>query len=260
MIPISDDNPTYRTPVVTIGLLISLAVVWLLVQGAGFDGRALAASVCNLGLVPGEITSRAPLGSGVPIGEGMTCVVDDDPINWWTPLTSMFLHGGWAHILGNALYLWVFGNNVEDSMGRVRFVIFYLLCGLAAAAAQVLVSPGSPIPMVGASGAISGVLGAYLVLYPKVRVNVLFFFFIFIQIISVPAYLVLLLWIGTQLVAGLPQLGGVREASGGVAFFAHIGGFFAGVLLVKLFENRELVRRRRSDMSWSPPRPRSRWP
>ena len=123
---------------------------------------------------------QAPLGSAVQIGEGLLCVVDDDAINLLTPFTSMFLHGGWMHLLGNGLFLWVFGNNVEDSMGRFRFVIFYLLCGLAAAAAQVFQSPASPVPMIGASGAISGVLGAYLVLYPRVPVNVLIPIFIFI--------------------------------------------------------------------------------
>jgi membrane associated rhomboid family serine protease len=244
MIPISDENPTLRTPIITFALLAALAAVWILIQGAGFNDGVLAASVCNLGLVPGEITGRAALGTGVPIGEGLACVVDNEAINTLTPLTSMFLHGGWAHLLGNALYLWVFGNNVEDSMGRFRFLLFYVLCGLAAAAAQIAVSPGSPIPMVGASGAISGVLGAYLVLYPKVRVRVLIIIIFFIQIISIPAYFVLLFWIGTQVISGLPQLGGVGEGSGGVAFWAHIGGFVAGVVLVKLFENRALVARR----------------
>jgi membrane associated rhomboid family serine protease len=129
-------------------------------------------------------------------------------------------------------------------MGRLRFILFYLVCGLVAAAAQVIVNPASPVPMVGASGAISGVLGGYLILYPKVRVNVLFIIFIFIQVISVPAYLVLLWWIGIQILSGLPQLGRVG-AEGGVAFWAHIGGFVAGALLVKLFENRALMEMRR---------------
>src|SRR6185369_2966299 len=135
-------------------------------------------------------------GLGVPLTDSLACVVDRDPINYLTPLTSMFLHGGWTHLLGNALFLWVFGNNVEDSMGRVRFLIFYLLCGLAAAAAQVAASPSSPVPMVGASGAISGVLAAYLFLYPRVRVKVLVGWFL----LSLPAYLVLLSWIALQLV------------------------------------------------------------
>ena len=258
MIPLSDENPTLRTPVVTLALLVTLGLVWVFVQGAGFEDLALATSVCNLGLVPGELTGRALLGTRVPIGEGVFCVVDSEPINIYTPITSMFLHGGWMHLLGNALFLWIFGNNVEDSMGRLRFLIFYLLCGLVAAGVQVMVSPDSPVPMVGASGAISGVLGAYLVLYPKVRVNVLFIIIIFVQVISVPAYLVLIWWIAIQVLSGLPQLGRVAESSGGVAFWAHIGGFAAGVLLVKLFENRALLARRvqaehRRRLQW-------RWP
>jgi membrane associated rhomboid family serine protease len=236
MIPISDDNPTLRMPVMTFLLLGLNALVWILVQGAGLDPYALAASVCNLGLVPGEITGRAAIGEAVPLGGNAACVVDRDAINLLTPITSMFLHGGWGHIAGNALYLWVFGNNVEDSMGRFRFVVFYLLCGLAAAAAQVLMTPSSPVPMVGASGAISGVMGAYLLLYPRVRVNV---FFPPLFIFPVPAYLVLLLWIGTQFVAGLFGSAGAEGA--GVAFWAHIGGFLAGVVLVKVFENRDLT-------------------
>jgi membrane associated rhomboid family serine protease len=246
MIPISDDNPTLRTPVVTIALLLCLGAVWVFVQGAGMDPQQLAASVCNWGLVPGELTHRARLGTAVPIGPRLACVVDNDPLNIYTPLTSMFLHGGWMHILGNGLFLWIFGNNVEDSMGRVRFIFFYLICGLAAAAAQVAVSPASPVPMVGASGAISGVLGAYLILYPRVKVNVLFILFIFIQVIPIPAYLVLLWWIGIQILSGLPQLGRVAQESSGVAVWAHIGGFAAGALLIKLFESRELMEMRRA--------------
>src|SRR3954466_14774790 len=154
-------------------ILIAMMATWIFVQGAGFDQQAMAASVCNLGMVPGEITHMAPIGQAVPLGRGMACVVDHDPINKWTPLISMFLHGGWGHILGNAIYFWVFGNNIEDSMGQLRFLAFYIICGLAAAATHVLMSPASPVPTVGASGAISGVLGAYLVLYPNVRVNML---------------------------------------------------------------------------------------
>jgi len=148
----------------------------------------------------------------------------------------MFLHGGWAHLLGNALFLWVFGNNVEDSMGRARYVAFYVLCGLAAAALQVAIGPASPVPMVGASGAISGVLGGYLILYPRVRVNMLFVFFVFFKVIPLPAWLVLLWWFGLQVLSGLPQLSAMSSGvSSGVAVFAHIGGFCAGVLLVRPF-------------------------
>ena len=166
MIPISDDNPTLRFPLVTVLLLLALGATWIFVQGAGFDPSALAASVCNWGMIPGEITFRARVGDGLPLGNGMACLVDAEPRNLLTPLTSMFLHGGWAHLLGNSLFLWIFGNNVEDIMGRFRFIVFYLVCGLAAAAAQALIDPASIVPMVGASGAISGVLGAYLILYP----------------------------------------------------------------------------------------------
>lgn len=241
MIPISDENPTLRRPVVTYAMLAALVGVWVMQQGAGFDEYRLAASVCNYGLVPGELTGQASLGEGVPIARGLYCVVDDEWINLFTPVTSMFLHGSWGHLASNCIFFWVFGNNVEDSMGRGRFVLFYLLCGLAAAAAQVAVDPASAVPMVGASGAISGVLGGYLVLYPRVRVNTLFIWIIFIQILRLPAYVLLLFWIGYQILLGMPQLLGVGEPGGGVAFWAHIGGFFAGLVLIKLMARRDLL-------------------
>jgi membrane associated rhomboid family serine protease len=245
VIPLSDENPTLRTPVMTYLILAAMFGVWLVVQRAGLDPQALAASVCNLGMVPGELTHQAPLGQAVPIGAGLACVVDAEPVNILTPLTSMFLHGSWGHILGNALFFWVFGNNIEDSMGRGRFLVFYLLCGLAAAATHVLVSPTSPVPTVGASGAISGVLGAYLILYPRVRVNMLFIFIIFFKVFPVPAWLVLLYWFFVQVITGLPELTQLRpDVSGGVAVWAHVGGFVAGALLIKLFENRRLVAER----------------
>jgi membrane associated rhomboid family serine protease len=245
MFPISDDNPTLRTPVMTYLTLGGIAVTWFFFQGAGFNTAALAESVCNWGMVPGELTGKARLGLPVPLGEGLTCLVDNETINHLTPITSMFLHGGWGHIIGNCLFLWVFGNNVEDSMGRLRFAIFYLLCGLVAAGAHVLVDPGSPVPTVGASGAISGVLGAYLVLYPRVRVNLLIPIFIFLHIVSLPAWVVLIYWFVLQVITGLPQLSTLRpEVSGGVAVWAHIGGFVAGVVLIKLFENRRYTSQR----------------
>ncbi|WNG54343.1 rhomboid family intramembrane serine protease [Archangium gephyra] len=243
MIPLSDDNPTLRTPVVTYLLLAVIGATWVLVQGAGLNMRALVSSVCDLGLVPGELTGQAPPGFRVLLGPDLPCVVDNDPINRFTPITSMFLHGGWGHLVGNCLFFWVFGNNVEDSMGRLRFLVFYLVCGLAAAAAQVAVDPSSPIPMVGASGAISGIMGAYLILYPRVRVNMLFIFFIIFRIIPLPAWAVLLWWFGLQILTGLPQLNRL-QAEGGVAVWAHVGGFVAGVVLVKLFENHALTAQR----------------
>lgn len=244
MIPLSDENPTLHTPWMT-WLLIGVTVaVWFVVQGAG-NPVAVAASVCNLGMVPGELTHRVPVGMALPMGSGLACVIDDEPINRLTPLLSIFLHGGWGHLLGNMLFLWVFGNNIEDSMGPGRFLLFYLLCGVVAAGAHVLVAPQSPVPTVGASGAISGVMGAYLLLYPRVRVHMLFIFVIFFRVIPVPAWLVLIWWFFVQLVTGLPELSSVRpDVSSGVAVWAHIGGFVAGLVLVKLFENPRLVARR----------------
>jgi len=251
MIPLGDDLPTLRKPVMTLVILGIMWAVFLLVQGAGLDVARLAATVCNFGLVPGELTHLAPLGTSVPLGDGMVCVVDNDPINMFTPLTSMFLHGGWMHIIGNSLFLWVFGNNVEDSMGHFRFLVFYVLCGLAAAAAQVLVSPASPVPMVGASGAISGVMGAYLMLYPRVRVRMLFIFVIFFKVFRIPAWVVLLWWFALQLLAGLPELTGIRPGvESGVAVWAHVGGFLAGVLLIKIFEDPAMVAAHRQSLGY----------
>jgi membrane associated rhomboid family serine protease len=248
MFPVGDDNPTIRRPVVTYAILGAILLVWIVVQGGGGmfgpDPLALVKSVCNLGLVPAELTHLRPVGYAVPLDarSGLACVVDNEPINTFTPVTSMFLHGGWGHLFSNSLFFWVFGNNVEDSMGRLRFVAFYLLCGLAAAGAHVLVEPSSPIPTVGASGAISGVMGAYLLLYPKAKVRM---YFPPIFLFRVSAWLVLLWWFGTQVISGLPDLMQVRsEASGGVAVWAHVGGFIAGAALVKLFENKALVLRR----------------
>ncbi len=245
MIPLSDDNPTVRPPVMTILVIAAVSSVWLLVQGAGLDDR-LVRSVCTLGLVPGELTGQAVLGSGIPIAPGLICAIDHEQINWVTPLLSMFLHGGWGHLIGNLLFLWVFGNNIEDVMGGVRFLVFYLVCGLAAAGAHIAVDPASVIPTVGASGAISGVMGAYLVLFPRVRVRMLFVFVVFFRIIPLPAWVVLIWWLVLQVLMGLPQLGRPGDISGGVAVWAHIGGFLAGVLLVRAFENPELTARRRS--------------
>ncbi len=247
MFPVSDDNPTLRTPVMTVAILIVTWAVWFLVQGAG-DPLRLAVSVCNLGFVPGEISKQAMLGMGVPLGvingQPLACVVDNEAINWATPVLSIFLHGSWMHLIGNSLYLWVFGNNVEDSMGRVRFLAFYLLTGVIAALAHLAVDPSSPVPTVGASGAISGIMGAYLVMYPRVHVRT---YIPPIFLFRLPAWSVLIFWFGSQVVAGLPELSPLRrEISGGVAVWAHVGGFVAGVLLARVFENVELVRRRRA--------------
>lgn len=250
MFPLGDLNPTLRRPVITVLLIVVIGGTWFFVQGAGGDLRVLAASICQLGLIPGELTNGAPIGTRVPLGDGMYCViVERGTFEYVTPITSMFLHGGWAHLIGNVWFLWVFGNNVEDSMGRGRFVVFYLLCGLVAAAAQVAIDPSSPVPMVGASGAISGVMGAYLVLYPHAQVRTLFIIIIFIRIIPMPAWLMLLYWFGLQAFMAVPQLTGAETASSsGVAVMAHIGGFIAGAVLAKLFENHQLVDARTVDM------------
>jgi membrane associated rhomboid family serine protease len=235
MFPYRDDNPTLRTPVVTIAIIALNVAAWVLVQGMGADPD-LARSICDLGLIPGEFLHTIPPGTEVPLGPGASCVLGYGP-TWLTPLTSMFLHGGWLHLIGNMWFLWLFGNNVEDSMGRALFVLFYLLSGLGAAATQTLLSPTSVIPMVGASGAISGVMGAYVILYPTVQVHMLIVLVVFITRIVVPAYLMLGYWFLLQFVQGAASVG----SSGGVAFWAHVGGFITGALLIFVFRDPELV-------------------
>jgi membrane associated rhomboid family serine protease len=230
MFPYHDENETQRLPYVTVGLIALNVLAWLLVQGAG-SPLALARSVCNLGLISGELTGALPPGTRMPIGEGLVCMTDPGR-QLSHLLTSMFLHGSWLHLLGNMWFLWLFGNNVEDSMSRPRFVGFYLLSGLAAALLQVLTNPASGVPMVGASGAISGVMGAYLVLYPRIRVFALVPLGFVLTSVALPAWTMLGYWLLIQFVSGLTAIGG---ESGGVAFWAHVGGFIAGVALVKLF-------------------------
>ena len=236
MFPYRDENPTVLTPFVTVSVIVANLVVWVLVQDAGtFPG--LARSVCELGLIPGDLTGRAAEGSQVPIGPGLVCVISGGAA-WHTPITSMFMHAGWFHLIGNMWFLWIFGNNIEDSMGHARFLLFYLIAGLVAAAAQTAMSPASTVPMVGASGAISGVMGAYLVLYPRVKIHTLIFLGFFITTIAVPAYFMLVYW---ALLQAVGSLGGTD--GGGVAFGAHLGGFLAGVVLIRFFAKREFVSR-----------------
>ncbi len=231
MVPLKDENPTELTPFIT-GVFIALNIlIWMTFQGAGQEG-ALRASVINYGAVPCEITGA--------------CSVNG--LGWTSLLTSMFLHGSWEHLLGNMLFLWVFGNNIEDSMGHTRFIAFYLICGVAAALAHVFLSPASAIPTVGASGAISGVMGAYVLLYPKVRVRTWlppFFFF------NVPALFFLGYWFFIQLATGLMSFGPEAGESGGVAFWAHVGGFVAGLVLIKLFEKPQLTNAKRAKIRLS---------
>ena len=236
MFPYKDDNPTVITPLVTFGIIGVNILIWVFIQGVGAE-PGMSRSVCELALIPGELLGRVAPGTQIPLGPRTVCVLGGSQ-TWFTPFTSMFLHGGWFHLIGNMWFLWVFGNNIEDSMGHIRFVVFYLLCGLAAAALQVAMSPSSAIPMLGASGAIGGVMGAYVVLYPKVRVHMLIFLGFFVTTIAVPAYLMLGYWFLLQLLGGIPSL--AREG-GGVAFWAHVGGFVAGAAVIKLFRNPDLI-------------------
>ncbi len=235
LLPYRDDNPTVLTPYVTVALIAANIAVWIVVQGMGSDQR-LAQTVCALGLVPGDLLHRLPLGATFEIGGGFACRIGAES-SWYTLFTSMFLHGGWLHLLGNMWFLWLFGNNVEDIMGHARFLVFYLVGGLVAAAAQVLVDPVSAVPMVGASGAISGIMGAYIVLYPTVRVHTISWLIIIFRL-SVPAWLMLGYWFVLQVFSA------GTDPVGGVAVWAHIGGFLAGAVLINLFRSRTLQERR----------------
>jgi membrane associated rhomboid family serine protease len=219
MLPIRDENPTRTFPVVNVTLIALNAVVFL-IQRLGAPNSA--AFFSKYGLTPIEITR------GLDVG-GPTL----HPV-YLTFLTSIFVHAGFAHIIGNMLYLWIFGDNVEDRMGHVRYLVFYLLVGLSASLIHILVSPSSRIPTVGASGAISGVLGAYLILFPRAKVIALIVFGFFFRLVRVNALIILGFWIVYQLIFGIVSIG-APGAVGGTAWFAHIGGFFAGVALVKLF-------------------------
>ena len=214
MIPLRDFIPTRRFPVLTVGIIIVNIIAFayeLLAQASGTLGQTFY----TMGVVPFEVTH------------------DFGPAVAFSFLTSMFLHGGFTHIIGNMLYLWIFGNNVEDRMGRGRFLVFYLMTGIIASTAQVLAGPNSRIPSIGASGAIAGVLGAYIVLFPNARVQTLIFLGYFVRMAQLPALLVLGFWFVLQLFNGLLAFG--MTQMGGVAWFAHIGGFVAGLVLVRLF-------------------------
>lgn len=219
MIPLRDANPTRRTPIVTLGLIVVTSAVFgieLLVEASGGE-PALAALLETYGAIPSKV-SAALAGGGDP-GAAALGVVG-----------SLFLHGGWLHLIGNMLFLWIFGNNIEDRLGRLPYLAFYLLGGVAAALTQVWIDPTSDIPLVGASGAIAATLGAYIVLYPRARILTLVFLVFFYQLLEVPALLVLGFWFLLQLVDGVASLG-ATTAGGGVAFFAHIGGFVAGAVV-----------------------------
>ena len=250
MFPFHDENRTLRPAYTTVVLIAINVLVWLFLEGAG-TALAVARAVCDLGLIPGELTGMLPPGTRFPLGEGLVCLTDPGR-QISHVITSMFLHGSWMHLIGNMWFLWLFGNNVEDSMGHVRYVVFYLLCGTTAALAQVVANPASGIPMVGASGAISGVMGAYLVLYPFVRVYVFVFLGFFFTTLALPAWTMLLYWFVLQFIGGLAGLVAAKEG-GGVAFWAHAGGFVAGLVLIKLFARADYIQARQSQ-TWRPQR------
>ena len=238
MFPIRDDNPLFLTPYATYGFISANAFAWIFLLGLGAE-PALSSSVCRLGLIPGELLQTVPAGTRFQVGPETFCVLSGTTA-WYSPLTSMFMHGGWFHVIGNMWFLWIFGNNVEDAMGHVRFVVFYLLCGLAAAALQTVTDTSSIIPMVGASGAIGGVMGAYVLLYPRVHVHMLIVLGFYITTIAVPAVFMLGYWFVVQLLSGWTSFG---AEGGGVAFWAHVGGFVAGAVLILLFRDRRLLER-----------------
>jgi membrane associated rhomboid family serine protease len=224
MFPLRDDNPTTIFPFLTILLIAVNVLVFMYQLSLGPKGEEVF--VYQYGAIPAVLFGTQQLPASI---------VTIPP--YLSLVTSMFLHGGFMHLIGNMLYLWIFGNNIEEAMGRVRFLLFYLLTGLAAAYAQLLVNPNSVVPLIGASGAISGVLGAYILLYPRARVLTLILLPLFIRLMYIPAWVVLGIWFLLQVWNG--SLSG-QESGGGVAFWAHIGGFVAGVLLVGLFKRREV--------------------
>jgi membrane associated rhomboid family serine protease len=237
MLPLKDDVPSHSVPFVTVGLIAANLLVFLYQASLGLGpdpgaARAAHGFILEFGLVPCRLT-------------GACALADDFPPPVVTILTSMFVHGGLFHVGGNMLYLWIFGNNVEDTLGHLRFTAFYLLAGVAAALAQTAVSPASRIPMVGASGAVSGVLGAYLFLFPYARILTLLVFGFFVRVVYVPAIVVLGFWIVVQFLNSVFTLGvsaADRGETGGTAWFAHIGGFLAGIVLLFLMRPKRSAR------------------
>lgn len=223
MFPISDDNPRRLTPVVTVALIAACGLVFLLQISLG--PQAGQAAVYSFGMIPARIFGEAQLSPELAIVPA-----------WTTIFTSMFMHGGFLHLLGNMLFLWIFGDNVEDSMGHLRFLLFYLVTGLAAAMTQGLLSPESTVPMIGASGAVSGVLGAYLLLHPQATVRVLIFLGFYVTVVHMPAMLTLGIWFLGQLFSAAATPAGQP----GIAFWAHVGGFVAGMALVPFFKKQEV--------------------
>ncbi|MBN1780161.1 rhomboid family intramembrane serine protease [bacterium] len=227
LIPIRDENRKKTVPIVTMTILLANIAVFIY-QLMQPDGQAF---VYRFGAIPWEIVHFREL-------PDLKWAFRSPVPNILTLMTSMFMHGGYLHLIGNMLYLWIFADNVEALTGHVRFIWFYLLCGIAAAMTHVIFSPDSMVPMIGASGAISGVLGAYFIRFPKAKVHLLFFFFIIIRVFRVPAPLMLGIWFLMQLLSGMADHG---QTGSGIAWFAHIGGFVAGVIFILFFEKRRKV-------------------
>ena len=224
MFPIRDENPTTLSPLSTFGVIAACTAVWVFLQGAGFSEETYYSSICNLGAIPAELT-----GSFNMSAQQGPCPTGG--LGWPALFTSMFSHGSWMHLIGNCWMLWIFGDNIEDSMGHLRFLAFFILTGLIAVGAHVFLSPDSSIPMVGASGAISGIMGAYFIQYPKARIKTLVVFGWF-HVWRIPAWIFLGIWTGMQFLG----LGAAATGEGGgIAYAAHLGGLFAGLGLVFLF-------------------------
>jgi membrane associated rhomboid family serine protease len=218
MFPIRDTQPSYSKPVVTVVLIVVNILVFL--YEFSLDSFSQNAFMYHYALIP-------------------------DRFHFSNVVTSMFLHGGWMHVLGNMWFLWIFGDNIEDILGHGKFLLFYLMCGIAAALTQVFFNPTSRVPMVGASGAIAGVMGAYMIKFPNSRIRTLIFLFI----LEVPAWIMLIYWFGLQFIGGFESLASAQVAQGGTAFFAHVGGFLAGILFINLLGPAQPYRRRR-DLYW----------
>jgi membrane associated rhomboid family serine protease len=252
MLPLKDNIPTDRLPIVTIAIILANVLVYFLWQKGGITlgdpgSPHYLTQLAKYGAVPYEITHPGKECGFAIVGHvidpnrfacGGRIYPAHQPSTWITPFTAMFMHGGLLHLGGNMLFLWIFGNNVEDSMGRLRFIVFYLLGGLAAMALQVAVGPDSTVPTLGASGAIAAVLGGYAVLFPRARVLTMIFIVFFFTLIEIPALFVLGFWFVQQVLFGAFDLSNPTGGGGGVAYFAHIGGFAFGLLAIRAFAQR----------------------
>lgn len=222
MIPLRDSQPSYSTAYVTVGIIVTNVFVFL--YEASLDGFSLNHLIATYGVVPARL----------------------DP---FTMLTSMFLHGGWMHLIGNMWFLWIFGDNVEDVLGHGKYILFYLICGLVAALLHVWTNAESRLPTIGASGAIAGVMGGYMVKFPHARIRTLVFIFLFITVLDIPAVVILVYWFVIQFFSGVGSIAYSTATTGGTAWFAHVGGFVAGMALIKLMGTRRRYSRRR-DFRW----------